>query len=176
VLWRGFLQRLRNGLVTHDYWMRIATRSNTSLGEETWRALFEGKNARWFFCFNKDVLAHSIKVLKQNRAPIIVVKAEHTGPGAVNASAETAENLDSVLAVCSGAELMLLFNLWPEVGLSNGVYCTLICMIYAMMVLIIMIMEGSILWLQFVTFLAIMAQPFSLPWHSRLMIMAMRKW
>ena len=127
---RDFLGRLRNGLATHDDWVLVAQQSKTHLGEAVWQSQFEASDTTWFYNTNKAVAICNIKILKESGKPIIIVKAKHSGPGAASASAETADNLDPILAVSSGIELMLLANIWTAVGLSNSVCGTFIEMIY----------------------------------------------
>ena len=65
-------------------------------------------------------MEHNVAHLHACGQPIATIKAIHTGPNAAKASSDDASGLDPVICLAHGARVMLIANLWVDMGLVNG--------------------------------------------------------
>ena len=78
----------------------------------------------------EGVVEHNIANLHAIGQPIATIKAVHTGPNAAKASPEDTGGLQPVLYLAHGARVMLISNLWIDVGLVNGAVGTITTICY----------------------------------------------
>lgn len=76
------------------------------------------------------VVEYNISQLRDLNRPIAIINAVHTGHNASRASSEDAGGLDLVIHLAQMARIMLIDNLWIEVGLVNGAVGTVISICY----------------------------------------------
>ena len=85
----------------------------------------DASNERWndapyMFHDNKRCFEHKMTKLKDIGTPITCIKAHHNCVQAAKRDSSEANNLQAILYICVGSEVMLTSNLWTEVGLHNG--------------------------------------------------------
>ena len=66
------------------------------------------------------MVEHNVAKLHDLQQPIAIIKAVHTGVDAAKASPEDAGGLEAIIFIAKSAWVMLISNLWVEVGLVNG--------------------------------------------------------
>ena len=74
-------------------------------------------NALQLFPTIEAVVEHNVAKLRECGQPIATINAVHTGPNASKASPNDAGGLEPVIML---ARVMLISNLWVDVGLVNG--------------------------------------------------------
>jgi len=77
-------------------------------------------NAVHLFPTKDAVVEYNIDQIQNINQPIATIKAMHTGQNASKASSDDAGRLDPVTYLAVTACVMLITNLWVEVGLVNG--------------------------------------------------------
>ena len=76
------------------------------------------------------VVEHNVAKLQESGKPIATIKAVHTGVHASKAPADDAGGLESVVCLAQSARVMLISNLWVQVGLVNGAMGTVEAICY----------------------------------------------
>ena len=82
------------------------------------------------FATKREAFEHNISIMKTMEHPVVLIKALHSGPGAVNVPADDTENIDPIMFLCTGSRIMLVANLWPEAGQCNWAMGTVVDIIY----------------------------------------------
>jgi ATP-dependent DNA helicase PIF1 len=113
------LMNLHDGVVLVDDWKLLCQRddvTNITASDEGFRSCLR------LFPTHEAVFRYNFQKLKEMKVSVVVTQAEHPCGGklAANACAETAGGLEAVVALCVGARVMLVQNLWVACGLVNG--------------------------------------------------------
>ena len=119
VAFRALLMRMRNGQVTEDDWKLLLQRSTTNV------LMDEFNDAIGLYFDKKSVAQYNYQKLLKNGQPVAKFKAKHSGQGASAATSDESGGLEAVLFISTKAEVMLICNLWAEVGLCNGSFGTI---------------------------------------------------
>jgi len=126
---RNVLLRLREGETTPEDWQLLSTRDpfHSNDGNEP-----RFQNCMHLFPTRLAVFQHNLSRLLQSTTPVAVFNALHPGGDRASkeASAQDACNLEVQLALCVGAPVMLLHNMWVDYGLVNGSVGTVKAIIY----------------------------------------------
>ena len=125
VLFRDILLRLRNGRVTEDDWKHLMKQTPAQVEDLT-----SFSTALRLHPTVETVVDCSVTRLHSRNQTIATIKAVHTGPGAAKASSDDASGLEPVICMTHGARVMLIANLWVDVGLVNGVMGTVVAICY----------------------------------------------
>lgn len=115
VHFRDILLRLRNGEVTIDDWKHLMNQTPTQVQD-----LFPFANALQLHPTVEAVVEHNVTKLQESGKPIANIKAVHTGANASKAPPDDASGLESITYLAQSACVMLINNLWVEVGLVKG--------------------------------------------------------
>ena len=114
-LFRAILLRMRNAETTLDDWNQLMIRTVAEVGD---MASFEG--ALRLYSTAEAVAEHNFCKLQANRQPVALLRAVHTGMGTNKVAPDEAGGLGATILIAEGARVMLIANLWVEVGLVNG--------------------------------------------------------
>ena len=114
-LFRAIQLRMRNAETTLDDWNQLMIRTVAEVGDI---ASFEG--ALWLYSTAEAVAEHNFCKLQENRQPVALLRAVHTGMGTNKVAPDEAGGLEATILIAEGARVMLTANLWVEVGLVNG--------------------------------------------------------
>ena len=114
---RDALGRLRDGESTANDWNLLSKRCRVSLPVDE-RDSFE--SAVCLCAKRAEVSTINHQKMRDCGSPVIVAQARHDKPGAAKVDARDGGNLHSLLPLCIGGRVMLLHNIWTEVGLVNG--------------------------------------------------------
>jgi ATP-dependent exoDNAse (exonuclease V) alpha subunit len=109
---------MRDGECTLNDWTILTTRFEDKLSINERKEFSEAVHilTKW-----EDVDKINIEKLKALNRPIAKILAIHTGGReAKKANSDMAKGLDSQLLLAKGARVMLIANIWTEVGLVNG--------------------------------------------------------
>ena len=117
-LFRQELTRLANGAFSITDWQRWQQRSLASLPEEE-RQRFVTEGIK--LCSRKvDMVPFNEAGLLRCNNPILVMEAVHNCSKAAKGTDTDAEGLSKVVPIARGSKVVLIDNLWPEMGLFNG--------------------------------------------------------
>ena len=123
---RSLLLRLRSGDVTIDDWKMLLQRSP---GKASNSHTFDG--AIRLFYDRQTVHQYNIDKLKALKKPIARINALHSSRYAASVVADEAGGLEPVLFLAEGAPIILIRNLNPQAGLSNGTRGIVLSLLYA---------------------------------------------
>ena len=115
-LFRNILMRLRNGELRVEDWKHLIQQTPVEVDDDT--SGFD--EALRLFPTTSAVSEYNVTKLHSNDQPVAVIKAVHSGAGAIKASADNAGGLEPVVCLAHGARVMLTTNLGVQVGLVNG--------------------------------------------------------
>jgi len=114
---------MKEGIILKEDWSLLCQRNDVCnlTGKDS---LFE-KSLRLFPTLDL-VFQHNFEKLKQLKMSsgqvVVVIKAEHPYGGGIaeKSNSDHAGGLEAVIALCIGARVMLVHNLWVQCGLVNG--------------------------------------------------------
>ena len=125
VLFRDILLRLRDGKTTVADWQYLMHQT-PSQAEDL--SVFD--SAVHLFPTVDSVVEYNITQLHAINRPIAAIKAVHSGCNASKGTSEDAGGLDPIVYLAHTARIMLIANLWVEVGLVNGALGTVVSICY----------------------------------------------
>ena len=114
VLFRDILMRLRDAKVSVDDWNCLMTQTPTNLQDIT-----AFSTSLHLIPTVEAVVEYNVAQLHASGQPIATIKAIHTGANAAKAPADEAGGLEPVVCLAMSARVMLISNLWVDVGLVN---------------------------------------------------------
>ena len=125
VLFRDILLCLRDGRVTEGDWKHLMKQTPAQVEELT-----SFSTALRLHPTVETVVDCNVTRLHSSNQAIATIKAVHTGPGAAKVSSDNASGLEPVICMAHGARVMLIANLWVDVGLVNRAMGTVVAICY----------------------------------------------
>ena len=125
VLFRDILMRLRDAKVSVDDWNCLMTQTPTNVQDIT-----AFSTSLHLIPTVEAVVEYNVAQLHASGQPIATIKAIHTGANAAKAPADEAGGLEPVVCLAMSARVMLISNLWVDVGLVNGAMGTVEAICY----------------------------------------------
>ena len=122
---RELLLRLRKGQSTREDWQLLLTRQPSNIAD-----ISQFDDATRLFYSNADVATYNHDQLTRLQQPIARINAHHSSFSAKNISSDEMSGLQPTIFLAKGAKVMLIMNLWAEVGLCNGATGIVIDIIY----------------------------------------------
>ena len=116
-----------DGGLQEEDWHVLQTRfiqSATDAEDEKWN------DAPYMFHDNNSCFEYNMAKLQDIGSPITCIKASHNNVKAAKRDSSEAQNLQAILHLCVGSEVMLTSNVWTEVGLHNGAKGKVIDFVY----------------------------------------------
>ena len=87
-------------------------------------------NALHLYPTVEAVVEHNVAKLRELSQPTATIKAVHTGAGAAKATSDDAGGLEAIVCIAKSARVMLISNLWVDMGLVNGAIGTVKAICY----------------------------------------------
>jgi len=125
--YRDLLLRLRVAKSTTADYELLKTRFRNNLSIEE---VANFKKSTHLFYEREKTANHNLKCLYDLDEPVCRIDARHTGAGAKSAKPDIAGQLPPVLLLAEGSKVMLLWNIWSEAGLHNGLLGEVVDIVY----------------------------------------------
>ena len=125
IQFRSTLMRLRDAEVTVDDWNYLMKQTPTKVQDMSSFA-----NALHLYPTVEAVVEHNVAKLRELSQPTATIKAVHTGAGAAKATSDDAGGLEAIVCIAKSARVMLISNLWVDMGLVNGAIGTVKAICY----------------------------------------------
>ena len=125
VQFRDLLLRLRKGDSTVDDWKLLLTRQPSNVTN-----LCDFEDATRLFYSNEQVANYNHEQLAKLKNPIAHINARHSSSLAKKIPSDDMSGLEPMVFLAKGARVMLIMNLWSNVGLCNGATGTVVDFIY----------------------------------------------
>lgn len=119
----NLLLRFHEGIILKEDWSLLCQRSDV---DNLTAVSSPFEHSLRLFPTLDLVFQHNLEKLKQLKVSsehvIIVINAEHPYGGGIaeKSNSEHAGGLEAIIAICIGARVMLVHNLWVQCGLVNG--------------------------------------------------------
>ena len=115
IQFRSILMRLRDAEVSVDDWNYLMKQAPTRVQD-----LSSFANALHSYPTVEAVVEHNVAKLCEVSHPTATIKAVYTGVGAAKVSSDDVGGLEAIICIAKYARVMLISNLWVEMGLVNG--------------------------------------------------------
>ena len=115
---KALLDKVADGTLQNEDMAAIQSRSFKQLSAEEQKEFMQ--TAVYIAARKRDLIPFNVTRYKELNAPVAVIAAKNTGPGASNASADKAGGLLNYTMLADGGNVILKTNLWQEAGLTNG--------------------------------------------------------
>ena len=125
IQFRSILMRLRDAEVSVDDWNYLMKQTPTKVQD-----LSSFANALHLYLTVEAVVEHNVAKLREVSHPTATIKTVHTGVGAAKASSDDAGGLEAIICIAKYARVMLISNLWVDMGLVNGAIGTVKAICY----------------------------------------------
>jgi ATP-dependent DNA helicase PIF1 len=117
VLFRTALKELRESKLSKSSWELLCTRVQNQLSNTE---VSQFNNAiRLYYTLNEVTTCNRDRLMAWNN-PILSITACNQGCKADKAPSDQADGLENTLSICIGARVMMISNIWTEIGLVNG--------------------------------------------------------
>ena len=116
-LFRNILDSIAKGTFNTAMWYTLQRNSTTMNAKG---ASDKFRDAVQLCARNKDSILFNIQKIKELNNPIAQIHAVNSTKKAKTFSANKAGGLQNCIIICKNSKVMLLSNLWKEVGLTNG--------------------------------------------------------
>ena len=114
---RNILDSIAKGTFNLSMWNTLQNNS-TNMNAKDARERF--KDAVMLCARNKDSISFNIQKIKSLNNPIAQIHAVNSTKKAKTFPASKAGGLQNSIIICKNSKVMLLSNIWKEVGLTNG--------------------------------------------------------
>ena len=125
IQFRSTLMKLRDAEVGVDDWQYLMKQVPTKV-----RDVSSFANALHLYPTVEAVVEHNVAKLRDLGQPIATIKAVHTGANGAKGSPDDAGGLEAIICIANSARVMLISNLWVEMGLVNGAIGTVKAICY----------------------------------------------
>ena len=125
IRFRSILMRLRDAEVSVDDWNYLMKQTPTKVQD-----LSSFANALHLYPTVEAVVEHNVAKLREVSHPIATIMAVYTGVGVAKASSDDVGGLEAIICIAKYARVMLISNLWVDMGLVNGAIGTVKAICY----------------------------------------------